>query len=180
MEIPFYLAVFPSYNEQCLTVGFQTRDPVDDMTACFFEPQCPVDVVFLIKACLQLHQYGHLFSILCCFSQSFYDGAVSRNAVKRLLYGQHIRVRGGLFHQFHNGGKTVVGMVQQSIFMGDGLKEIIMGKKLWNWQWYDFLKFQRLIHMKSADFMQKTKVQRSVNLKYVFLCQLELIHEILQ
>ena len=76
--------------------------------------------------------------------------------------------------------KVVAGEINGSLsesIANEGVDSGIANMLAKNFAWsIDFFKFQRLIHLEFADFMKKTKVQRSVNLKYVFLRQLEFIH----
>ena len=55
-------------------MGFQSRQAVYDMAARFFQLLCPVDVVFLIKTCLQLDQNGDLLAVFRRFHQGGNDG----------------------------------------------------------------------------------------------------------
>ena len=102
---------FSPYHQCDLAVCFQTDQAINYMAACLFQFFRPHNIIFFIKTCFQLYQYGNLFTILCRLRKSCNDRRISADTVQSLLDRQYIRIFCSLTHEIHNRVKTHIWMM---------------------------------------------------------------------
>ena len=115
MDVPPDSVLFHAYHKGNLAVGLKPHQAIDDMAAGFLKHLSPVDVIFLIKPCLQFHQYGYLFAVVSCLSQRCNDWGIAADTVKGLFDCQHLRVPGRTAHKVYHRVKALVWVVEQDI-----------------------------------------------------------------
>ena len=132
MYIPPDAVLFPAHYQRNLTVGFQAYQTVNHMAARFFQHSGPYNIIFLVKAGLQLHQHRHLLAVLCRLGQRRNDRGIAADPVEGLLDGQNLRILCRLPDKVHHRGKGLVRMVQQNISFEDFVKNMAAGRQLWH------------------------------------------------
>lgn len=74
--------VFAAGDKTELAVHLIAVPPVNDLTPGLLQTARPFDVVFLVKARLQLDQHEHAFAVFGRFDEGFDDLAVPRDPVQ--------------------------------------------------------------------------------------------------
>jgi len=77
------------------------------------------DVGGFVKAGFELNKRGDRFTVFGGFAQRLDDGRVAGGPVKRLFDRHDVRVAGGLTQETHDHVESLVGMMQQHIFLLD-------------------------------------------------------------
>ena len=110
-----------------------------------FQLAGPVDVVFLIKPCLEFHQHHHLFAVFRRINQGMDDRGVARGAIQGHLDRQHIRIAGCFRDKpLHRGRKGVIGMVQQQVLTANFCEKV--ADFLFLWGLHIFRRFRQALH----------------------------------
>ena len=142
----------------------EAHQAVNYMAAGLFQAPRPQDVVFLIKACLKLHQHRHLLAIFGCTRQGCNNGTIAAYTVQRLLNRQHLRVIRRSAHQLNNGVKAFVRVVQKNVTCADSGKQITVIRQLQRTLRHKWL-VQPRPHPGHTDKLKEAgRVQRAVNL----------------
>ena len=144
------------------------------MAACFLKFFCPDNIVLLIKSCLQLNEYGYLFSILCRCSQGRDDRGISADTVEGLLDRQHFRISRRSSDKVHNRIKGLVRMHQKNITFPDIRKDIIVIHQCRNRLRRIFRCLQMIVSVKSVHLHKDRQIQSARNLEDVFLVDFQL------
>ena len=95
------------------------------MAACFLQGLGPVNVVFLVKTGLQLHQHKDLLAPVRRLCQGSHNGGVAADAVQSLLDSQYLRISGSRLHEIYHRIKGLVRMVEQNISFADVGKNVV-------------------------------------------------------
>ena len=124
MDIPADSILLPPDNQCDLAVRLQSDQSVYNMAARLLEHFRPLNVVFLVKARLQLDQRCHLLAVLGSPCQCRYNRRMTAHAVKRDLDGQNIRIISRTADEVHDRIKGFVRMRQENILFPDCIKQI--------------------------------------------------------
>ena len=111
MNITADAVLFSSYHQGDLTVGFQTHQTIDYMSARLLQHLRPDDIVLLIETGLQLHQNRNLLAVLCRLGQSCDDRRITADTVQCLLDSQYLRIVGRVLYKLHHRIKGLVRMM---------------------------------------------------------------------
>ena len=93
--------------------------------AGFLEAAGHDDVVLLIEARLDLHEHGDLFAVARGVGEGRDDRRFARDAVERLLDGQHGIVVGRRADEVLDRRECLVRMVDEHILLADGLPDVL-------------------------------------------------------
>ena len=119
VDIPAELGSLLPDHQRHLAMGFQVEKPVHDMHAGPFHLPCPVDVVVLVEAGLQLHDGGDILALVRRVDQGFDDRAFASRAVQRLLDGEDIGIGGRLVDEVDDALECFVRMMHQDVAAAD-------------------------------------------------------------
>ncbi len=113
------------HDERELAVRLETDEAVDDVHARLLELACPLDVVLLVEARLDLDESEHGLSRLGRVDQRLDDRAVAARAVERLLDGEHVGVARGLLEKgLHARRERLVGVVHEHVVTRDRREDV--------------------------------------------------------
>ena len=93
--------------------------PVDHAAARFFQPTAPFDVVFLVKARLQLDQHQHVLAIFRRLAERLDNLALLGDAVQRHLDGNHAVVVGSFRQHFEERLHALVRIGKQLVLFAN-------------------------------------------------------------
>src|SRR6476659_7152243 len=113
MQVASDTILFPANDQSEFSVGLQTDDPIDHMSAGFLEGSGPIDVRGFVKTRLELDYYRHLLPALSSLSERSDDFGVATGSIKRVFDCQNMRVFGGLLDEIKHGLKAFIRMMQQ-------------------------------------------------------------------
>ena len=142
-------------------VCFKSNQTIDHMTACLLQHLSPVNVIFLIKTSLKLHQHGYLFAIVRRLCQRRDDRRISADPVQGLLDSQHLGIPGSTAHKIHHRIKTLVWMVEQDVSPADIGEDIILIHQSRHWLRPIFSRLEVLKAVQTIHFHQKGEIQRA-------------------
>ncbi|MNG15651.1 hypothetical protein D3C84_994960 [compost metagenome] len=96
------------------------------MTASLLKLLRPVDIVFLIKPCLELNENRYLFPVLRRRFESLNDRGVSAYTIQCLLNCQNISILRRIRDKINDRLKRFKRMVKQNILLKHLFKNIIL------------------------------------------------------
>ena len=164
MNISSDTVFLSSDHKRDLTVGFQSHQSVDYMTAGLFQHLSPYNIILFIKSCFKLYQNGNLFPVFCCLRQRCDDRRITADTIQGLFDRQHILISCRLPDKINYRCKGFIRMEQQNILLSDLLKDIAVRRKIRYWLGRCIGFFLKVIITgQSIHFHQESKIERSVN-----------------
>ena len=144
------------------------------MTACFFQLFRPDNIVFFVKTRLQLDENRHLLAIFCRLRQRCNDRRIAADTIKRLLDRKNIRIICCLTDQVDHRLERLIRMVKQNIPLFDRFKNIAFTDQLRNrlWSIRNIAKF--IFSFQTVQLHEEGKIQRTIDLKHIFTCRIQL------
>ena len=124
MRVAADVMAFPSHDQAALGVNLVAHQAIDDVHPRLLKLACPEDVVRLVKPRPQFHHRRHLFAVPDRALQRANDARVPARAVKRLLNGQHVRVRRRQLQELHHAVEVLVRVVQQDVPLANGSEQV--------------------------------------------------------
>ena len=169
-----------AHHQGDLRVGLQAQEAVDHVAASLLKHLGPGNVVFLVKAGLQLHQHRDLLAVIGRFGQGLDDGGISADAVQGLLDGQDVRVLRRRLHELHHRVKGLVGMAQQDVALPDVREDAVLVHEGRD-RLRDVLRVLQAVKARQAVHLHEHgQIQRPVDPEQVRLLDLQLVAEDLQ
>ena len=112
-----------AHDQKGFGVGLESAHAVDDVGPGAAQFLGAVQISRLVEAGLQFDEHGHMFAVLGRADERVDDAAVRGGAVEDLFDRHHVRVVGRFLDEPHHRIKTLVGMDEQEILLGDGIED---------------------------------------------------------
>ena len=151
------------HDQRNLAVCLEAMQSIDHMAACLFEHLRPVDIIFLVKARLQLDEHRNLLAVLRRLRECCDNRRIAADPVQRLLDREHIRIRRRLLYELNHRLEGHIRMMQQDIASADLRKNIFLIVHARNRLWAVRRIAVRVHPVNPVQFHQKGQIKRSAD-----------------
>ena len=133
MKVTANTVLFISYNKTDFAVSFESAQSVHNMTAGFFKLLCPMNIIFLVKACFKLNKNSNLFSVFGSLYKCRHYRRISADTVKSLFNSKNFIISCSILYKLHHTIKAFVWVVNESVLFTNCLENIVISIKISRW-----------------------------------------------